>query len=183
MKTKKILFFLWLPVVIAGISTFLFFPERISLSFLKQISESYHFAAILIYFLILSFRGLTFIPSTPLLLAGILIFEPGELFVTNMAGILASSSIVYYFSSYLGFDTYFETKYSKQAKKLREKLTDKELPIIIGWGFFPLVPTDLIVYISSTLKINVLKCLLGIFIGEAILNGIYIYSARMILNI
>jgi uncharacterized membrane protein YdjX (TVP38/TMEM64 family) len=146
-------------------------------------SVNYYFAAILIYFLILSFRGLTLIPSTPLLLAGILTFEPAELFIVNMAGILVSSSIVYHFSSYLGFDTYFEKKYSKQTRQLRRKLTDKELPIIIGWSFFPLVPTDLIVYVSSTFRINVFKCLLGILIGEGILNAIYIYSARMILNI
>lgn len=182
-KTRKLAFFFWLLLVTAGIVTYLIFPEKINLSFLREVSEDHHTAALVIYFLILSARGLTMIPSTPLLLAGVLLFEPAELFAVNMAGILVSSTIVYYFSQYLGFDVYFETKYTRYASKIRKKLEDKELPIIVGWSFFPLVPTDLIVYLGSTLRINVFKCLLGVFIGEAVLNSFYILSATMILKL
>lgn len=139
--------------------------------------------ALIIYFLLLSARGMTMIPSTPLLLAGILIFDPLELFIVNMAGILSSSTLVYYFSKYLGFDMYFEMKYGKYTKKIRNGLTDKELPVIVGWSFFPLVPTDLIVYIGSSLRIPLLKCLLGVFIGESVINAFYILSTTLILKI
>ncbi|HII02854.1 TPA: TVP38/TMEM64 family protein [Methanosarcinaceae archaeon] len=182
-KTRKLAFCFWLLLITAGIATYFLFPEKINLSFLRELSEEHHTAALIIYFLILSARGLTMIPSTPLLLAGVLLFRPAELFAVNMAGILVSSTIVYYFSQYLGFDTYFETKYARYAGKIRNKLTDKELPIIVGWSFFPLVPTDLIVYVGSTLRVHVFKCLLGVFIGEAVLNSFYILSATMILKI
>lgn len=183
MRTKKLAFYFWLLLITTGMATYLLYPEKINLSFLKELSENYYTAALVIYLLILSARGLTMIPSTPLLLAGILLFEPAELFAVNMAGILVSSTIVYYFSQYLGFDVYFETKYAGYASKIRKKLEDKELPIIVGWSFFPLVPTDLIVYLGSTLRINVFKCLLGVFIGEAVLNSFYILSATTILRL
>ncbi len=183
MNSKKLAFYLWLLLITGGVTAYLLFPDVINILFLEEISNQYHYIALGIYFLLLSVRGLTMIPSTPLLLAGVLIFDPLELFAVNMAGILSSSTIVYYFSKYLGFDTYFETKYGKYTRKIRNGLTDKELPVIVGWSFFPLVPTDLIVYVGSSLRIPVLKCLLGVFIGEAVLNTFYILSTTLILKL
>lgn len=170
-------------MITGGITVYFLFPDDINLLFLENLSEEYHYIALIIYFLLLSFRGLTMIPSTPLLLAGVLIFDPVELFFVNMAGILSSSTIVYYFSRYLGFDAYFETKYGKYVRKIRRSITDKELPVIVGWSFFPLVPTDLIVYVGSSLRVPVFKCLLGVFMGESILNMFYIFSTNLILKL
>jgi uncharacterized membrane protein YdjX (TVP38/TMEM64 family) len=181
-KARQITFCLWLLVVTAGVSIYIFFPEKLSHSFLQEISKNNVFTVLFIYYLIISLRGLMLIPSTPLLLAGVLIFDPFKLYLINLAGILTSSVIVYYFSKYLGFDIYFEMKYGKTAQKIRDKLTDKELPIIVGWSFFPLTPTDLVVYIGSTLRINVFKCLLGVLIGEAVLTAFYIITATTLLK-
>ena len=73
---------------------------------------------------------------SPLIILGVLIFNPIELFVVNMAGVMTSATIVYYFSKYLELDIYFETKYSKYIHIIRAKLMDKELPVIVGWSFF-----------------------------------------------
>jgi len=183
MNPKKLAFYLWLLLITGGVTADLLFPDAINILFLEDLSNQYYYIALGIYFLLLSARGLTLIPSTPLLLAGVLIFDPLELFAVNMAGILSSSTIVYYFSKYLGFDTYFETKYGKYTQKIRNGLTDKELPIIVGWSFFPLVPTDLIVYVASSLRIPILKCLLGVFLGEAVINTFYIFSTTLILKL
>lgn len=183
MQHKKLAFYFWILMITGGITVYFLFPDDINLLFLENLSEEYHYIALIIYFLLLSVRGLTMIPSTPLLLAGVLIFDPVELFFVNMAGILSSSTIVYYFSRYLGFDAYFETKYGKYVRKIRRSITDKELPVIVGWSFFPLVPTDLIVYVGSSLRVPVFKCLLGVFMGESILNMFYIFSTNLILKL
>jgi uncharacterized membrane protein YdjX (TVP38/TMEM64 family) len=182
MKLKKITFCLWLVLVTGVIATYLFFPEKLSPSFLEEAVINHPFETLVIYYLIISLKGLTLIPATPFLFAGILIFNPEEVFIVNMAGIMTSTIIVYYFSKYLEFDVYFETKYSKYTHKLSAKLKDKELPIIIIWSFLPPAPTDLIVYVASTLRINVFKCLLGVFIGEAIINAFYIISVTLLLK-
>lgn len=183
MKPKKLAFYLWSLLITGGVTAYLLFPDGINILFLENLSKDYYYVALSIYFLLLSARGLTMVPSTPLLFAGVLIFDPLELFVVNMAGILSSSTIVYYFSKFLGFDSYFETKHGKYVRKIRQDLTDKELPVIVGWSFFPLVPTDLIVYLGSSLKIPVLKCLLGVFVGESVLNAFYIFSTTLILKL
>jgi uncharacterized membrane protein YdjX (TVP38/TMEM64 family) len=183
MNQRKLAFYFWILMITGGITVYFLFPDDINLLFLEKLSEEYYYVALIIYFLLLSVRGLTMIPSTPLLLAGVLIFDPVELFFVNMAGILSSSTIVYYFSRYLGFDSYFETKYGKYVRKIKKNLTDKELPVIVGWSFFPLVPTDLIVYVGSSLRVPVLKCLLGVFMGESVLNMFYILSTNLILKL
>ncbi len=166
-----------------GITTaYLLFPETFNLSFMEEAVVDHPFEVLLLYYLIISFKGLTLIPSTPLLLAGILIFNPVEVFIVNMAGIMTSSTLVYYFSKYQGFDIYFEAKYSRYMHLIRAKLKDKEFPIIVLWSFLPPAPTDLIVYVASTLRINVFKCLLGVFIGEAIINAFYITTVTMLLK-
>jgi len=183
MNQRKLAFYFWILMITGGITVYFLFPDDINLLFLEKLSEEYYYVALIIYFLLLSVRGLTMIPSTPLLLAGVLIFDPVELFFVNMAGILSSSTIVYYFSRYLGFDSYFETKYGKYVRKIKKNLTDKELPVIVGWSFFPLVPTDLIVYVGSSLRVPVLKCLLGVFMGESVLNMFYILFTNLILKL
>jgi len=182
MRLKKIAFCLWLVLVMGVISTYLFFPDNFSLSFMEETAESHPVAVLVLYYLILSLKGLIFIPGTPILLAGMLLFNPVEVFLINMAGIMTSSILVYYFSQYLEFDVFFETKYNKYIHKIKANLIDKELPLIIGWSFFPLVPTDVIVYVVSTLRINVLRCLIGVFIGEAIMNSFYIISITVLLK-
>ena len=182
MRLKKITFCLWLILVTGVIITYLLFPEKISPSFMEEVVIDHPLEILVIYYLILSFKGLTFIPATPFLLAGILLFNPVELFIINMAGIMTSSTIVYYFSKYLEFDVHFETKHSKYTHLIRDKLLDRELPIIVLWSFLPPVPTDLIVYVASTLRINFFKCLIGVFNGEAIINAFCIISVTMLLK-
>jgi uncharacterized membrane protein YdjX (TVP38/TMEM64 family) len=50
-----------------------------------------------------------------------------------------------------------------------------ELPVIIGWSFFPLAPTDLICYVCGGLRVNFPKFLLGVLIGEGTICAIYIF--------
>lgn len=109
--------------------------------------------ALLLYLLILSMRGLILIPSTPLLIAGILIFDPLEAFLVNMAGIMMSSTIVYRYARFLGFDTALEGRYPGQADAIQRHLRDRELPVIAGWSVCPFAQTDLVVYVASTLRI------------------------------
>ena len=142
---------------------------------MEQTAGNYPIETLIIYYLILSFQGVVFMPS-PLIFIGAFIFNPIELFVVNMAGVMTSATIVYYFSKYLELDIYFETKYIKYIHIIRAKLMDKELPVIVGWSFFPFVPTNLIVYVGSILRINVFICLLGVLIGEAIINAFYIIT-------
>jgi uncharacterized membrane protein YdjX (TVP38/TMEM64 family) len=108
MKFKKIAFCLWLILVMGIITTYFLFPEIFSLSFMEETVVDHPIAVLVLYYLIISFKGLTFIPGTPILLAGMIMFSPFEVFLVNMAGIMTSTLLVYYFSKYLEFDVFLK---------------------------------------------------------------------------
>ena len=58
----------------------------------------------------------------------------------------------------------------------------RELPIVIGWSFFPLAQTDLICYVYGSLRIDVRKLLAGILLGEGIICALYIFLGRQLLS-
>ena len=65
-------------------------------------------------------RGFTLIPATYLVVAGMLVLPPLPLFVLTVAGIIVSSTAVYYFAEAMRFDRFFERRYAPQVARLRE---------------------------------------------------------------
>ncbi len=166
----------WLGCVATLLLLYFTKREWFDLLFLRDIVAQHAVLARGGYLLLLSLLGLTFLPSTPFAISGVLMFSPGEAYTLNLIGILTSSTLIYYFARYLGLDAAFEARFPDSTKKVRAALQRKEFPIIVGWSFFPVVPTDVIIYVSSTLKIPYWKCLLGVLIGEGALNACYIFS-------
>lgn len=175
-KVKKKSFYTWLIVLAIILTLYIIKREWFDISFLRNFVDDHKILVIAIYLSILTLIGLTFLPSTPFAMAGLLMFPPLEAYIINMAGIITSTAIVYYFTRYLGLDKWIEQKYPRKIEKTKKALSKKELPIIIAWSFFPVVPTDLIIYVGSSLRISYLKCVTGVFIGEGLLNALYIFS-------
>ncbi|MCD4770197.1 MAG: VTT domain-containing protein [Bacteroidales bacterium] len=175
-EVRKKTLIIWIAIAVILLLLYFFNKDLFDISFLKRFTDDNNLMVIAIYLAILTFIGLTFIPSTPFAIAGVLLFSPFEAYIINLIGIVTSSAIVYYFTQYLRLNRWVETKYPAQIQKIKNALKRKEMPIIAGWSFFPVVPTDLIIYVSSTLNIPYWKCLLGILIGEGTLNAIYIFS-------
>lgn len=175
-KVRRKTLFIWLSVVVATLILYLINRDLFDISFLKVYVDDHRLLVMSLYLVILTFVGLTIIPSTPFAIAGVLLFPPMEAYIINLIGIITSSIVVYYFTQYLRIDLWLESKYPVQIEKIKQALRKKELPIIAGWSFFPVVPTDLIIYVSSTLNIPFWKCALGIIIGEGTLNALYIFS-------
>ena len=175
-RFKRKTFIAWLLVVAAVLTLYLTNQDRIDVDWMRAVVHDNRFLIIPFYLLLLSLLGLTFIPSTPFAFAGVLLFDPMLAYFLNLAGIITSSTIVYHFALFLGLGHAFEARYPSQKAKIQQALSDRELPIIMGWSFFPAVPTDLVIYVASSLNVPLWKCLLGVLIGEGILNAVYIFS-------
>ena len=158
-RIRKKTLYTWIIITLIILSLYLFNRDLFDISFLQRFVKDNRFMVISIYLAILTFIGLTFIPSTPFAIAGVLLFPPTEAYVINLIGIITSSALVYYFTQYLRLNLWIEGKYPDKIAKIKNALRKKELPIIAGWSFFPVVPTDLIIYVSSTLNIPYWKCL------------------------
>lgn len=175
---KRKTFAIWLIFVAVALTLYFLNRDRIDVEFLRGAVDDNRFLIIPAYLLLLSLLGLTFIPSTPFAIGGVFLFDPTLAYVLNLVGIITSSTIVYHFAEFLGLRSVFESRYPGKTERVEAELGRKELPIIIGWSFFPVVPTDLIIYVGSTLKIPLWKCLLGVLIGEGALNAFYIFSVN-----
>ena len=173
---RKKTFFLWLSLIIIALSLYHFDDSFFSLNLLKAFVAQHKALVCCAYLLLLSLLGLAFLPSTPFAIGSVLLFSPEEAYLLNLIGILSSSTIVYHFSQFLGLHTVFHAKYPQQIEKAQAALNKHAFPVIIGWSFFPVVPTDVIIYVSGTLNIPFWKCLVGVMLGESALNACYIFS-------
>jgi uncharacterized membrane protein YdjX (TVP38/TMEM64 family) len=174
--------YLWGFLITGSLLLYYFFPAIFSPDNIRQFFDTNLYSGLCIYLLLASLRGFTMIPLTPLLFAGILVFPPLPFLLVNMIGILISSAFVYYLARYFRFDAFFANHYPAQITKLTKLLQNRETPVILLWSFAPVFPTDLIVYVCSVLRISVVKTLLGVLAGEAIICAIYIYGGVAGLN-
>lgn len=134
------------------------------------------------YILFGAVRGFTLVPSTTLVLAALPFMAPGPLLIATLAGIMISSTSIYYFSAALKLDQKIAKKHPEKIARLTDLINRHELPIIIGWSFFPFAPTDLICYVCGVLRVRFWKFLLGVTLGEGAICAIYIYGGDQLLR-
>lgn len=172
---------MWLVLIVGAVSLRLaqpaFFHDN-----LKKLASSSALWVWGIYLLLGCLRGFTFTPATVLIAFGILFLDPIPLFVLTMLGTLVSSAAIYYSSSLFEFYEQLQKNNKKQIDALQSRMTEFELPIIIGWSFCPVLPTDVVCCVSGIMKLNLSKLLLGVLIGEGICSAIYIFCGIQILQ-
>jgi uncharacterized membrane protein YdjX (TVP38/TMEM64 family) len=139
--------------------------------------------ASLLYLLLGSIRGLTFIPSAGLMLLAIPLFPPLNLFVLTLLGILISSTSIYYFSRSLHLAEYFEDKHRAKIEGIRSLLQKNPTAIVVLWSFFPLAPTDLICYLCGVMRIRFDRFIVGVLIGEGMICAIYVFLGDSLLRV
>lgn len=122
-------------------------------------------------------RALTLVPASTLVIVGTLIFS-GNLpmvLLSSILGILVSSSIIYFFSDYMGFDEYFQKKYPKKMNYIKRKLESKYgFGFLLLWCSLPIVPSDLVFYLSGALHMSYYKFILAVFLGHIFLFSLWI---------
>ena len=172
-----------LAVVICLVFYFLnptVFSKEAIAKFISNYS-SYSWAVFLVIHIV---RGFVLLPSTPLIFAGVILFPTNLLgvLIISLVGILFSSLLIYFFSDKLGFSTIFKRRNNKLGI-IEKKLSGKNGYLyIMMWSFIPVVPTDLICYVSGALKIKIQVFMLSIFLGELALCSIYIYGSAFFIN-
>jgi len=172
----------WGLVVLGGVWLYVTRTEMLRDEVLVLSAESTLLAGTL-YLLFGGLRGFTLIPVTYIIPFGLLFLTPTVQFVLTMTGILISSASVYYFAEHLRLAEYFETHHRRHLDRLRGWLRRWELPIVIGWSFFPFVPTDLICYVCGALEVDIRKLLAGVLVGEGVICAVYIYMGRQLLSL
>lgn len=175
---KIVLYSLWAVAVIAVLVTLIVKPSLLAVDSIVSFVERFHTAILLVYIILSLVRGLFLLPSTPFVLAGIALFPESPILVItiSMIGIVITATALYYFSDLLGFSEKLDRKFPKQMERWHRRLNSGYSTwIVMGWSFFPFVPTDLICYVAGIVKMPFRWMILGLFIGELVLVSCYAY--------
>jgi len=174
--------YFWLVIIGTSLSLYFLRPDLFAPENLRQLFATNLVLGLIGYFAISTLRGFTLIPSTPIVFTGILLFPPIPLFLVNLLAVFTSSFIVYHMARIVRFDHFFHSRYPSQIETLTRLLQKKELPVISAWSFAPMVPTDMIVYVCSVLRISIFKTLFGTALGEGVICAIYIFGGATLVN-
>ena len=179
--TRLILLCLWAAVILTAVALYLSHPTEFTAANIAAFIHSFESEILVVYLAISALRGFTLLPSTPLVLAGTLLYpdEPWLVLAISMSGILISSILIYFCSEALGFAHFFETKKPVAVARIRRRLEHPwGLAFIALWAFFPLVPTDAVCYVAGSTKVNFRRFISAVFFGELVLSSIYVFTGR-----
>lgn len=180
-RIRRLLTAIWIAG--ASVALYLYFFHRDEVEdALAGATQASLIAGGLLYLLFGCLRAFTLIPVTSLVLLGIVFFPPLPLFALTLAGILVSSASVYYFAEAMHVDEVLRRKHAHQLDRVQRLLQHYGFPIIVGWAFFPLLPTDLICYVSGVVRVRITTVLGGVAIGEGAVCAIYIFLGDSLLR-
>ncbi|MBN8611896.1 MAG: TVP38/TMEM64 family protein [Deltaproteobacteria bacterium] len=180
-RRRWILTSVWLVGAAFAIGMFLFRREAIE-DLLHDASGTSLVLVGAIYLLLGCVRSFTLIPVTSLVVLGTLFLPPWILFALTLVGIVVSSAAVYYFSEALHLDELLKKNHAGQLERVRGLLERHGFPIVVGWAFFPIVPTDLICYLAGVIRMSIAKLLIGVALGEGAICAIYIFLGDSLLH-
>ncbi|MCH2224553.1 MAG: VTT domain-containing protein [Crocinitomicaceae bacterium] len=175
-KTKRAGLGIWIALVVTAIVFYIIFPKEFTAKGIQLFVVQFNGTAMTVYAMICLIRGLFLIPSTPFVLAGALLF-PNQLwlvFIISLLGITGSGTFIYYAAQFLDFGK----KKGKKISKINQKVRKYGFWIVLVWAFFPAVPTDLICYVAGRTRMSFWKYISALFIGEALLIGLYLYFCQ-----
>ncbi|PKV51259.1 putative membrane protein YdjX (TVP38/TMEM64 family) [Aquimarina sp. MAR_2010_214] len=183
-KLKYIIKYIWIGLVAICLLIYFIYPDLFAKEKIASFVRQFHKYAWMAYFLMHIVRGFLLLPSTPLIFAGVLLFPNNLvwLLIISLIGILASSLLIYFFSNTLGFSKIFERDNTKFNLIENRLLSKNGYLYIILWSFIPIVPTDLICYLSGAIKIKISVFIISILLGELVLCSIYIFGSAFIIN-
>lgn len=167
--SKKYLLYGFIALNIIALIVLYFSGYTIDVKMLKMLlTHDYFLVSYVTYILILIVRGLTLLPGTAFLLAGIYVFSFIQVFVAIQIAILGYCLIIYHFAHKLEFNI------PQKILDYQSKIKNKQIPIIFALCFIPGISINVLIYFLSISDIKLKNILIGVLSGTAITSTIYI---------
>jgi uncharacterized membrane protein YdjX (TVP38/TMEM64 family) len=144
------------------------------LSELQDLIEQYYWYIVSAYALLITLRGLLFIPTMPAIIMMASSINPWVMFAITFSATCCSAYLVCLAVDYLDMQKKIDKFPGKTLKRAQGWINSSGVAAVTGWAFFPLVFTDIIVYLARLSGMSYKKIILGIAIGEGLLIMILI---------
>lgn len=175
----------WLLLALAGLAWYATHADAWTPRQLAETLASWRGPLALLYVVVLVARAFVLIPSTPLVLAGVLLFpeSPGLLLCLSLVGIGLSATLLYFCAERLGLDLVLRRRYPRQFAQVAAALDSRWGPwLLVAWAFFPAVPTDLACHVAGMVRMPFPRFLAAVLLGELILCGVCIVLGQRLLG-
>ena len=189
-NNKKIKFklafrIIWISSILFTLIHYFIFPEKYTAIHLTNLLENNSNLVFIVYLIISIIRSLFFLPSTIFVIMGIALYpnNPQLVLAISMLGIILGGCWIYFSAEILKIEEVFSKKVQDKIQKTEISMKKYGFWIVLFWSFFPAVPTDLICYVAGYSKMNFLKFISALFIGELILVSIYIWTGMSLLEL
>jgi len=173
----RILTYMWGALILGVLALWVARPDLFSEAVIASTLQAWGAWSLAGYVVLSLFRGMALVPSTPVVLAGGILFPQAiwTVLVVSMLGIVLSATLLYRFPGYGGYDVWLESKHPERLAKLRGHLVKPRAKWFVAlWAFFPAVPTDLICYAAGLVRMPFRSMIFGIIIGELPLVTAYL---------
>lgn len=181
---KTALKYTWIGLLILTLVLYFVFPSWFTIAAFKAVCNENQSLVLLMYCALVLLRSIIFIPSTAVLILGLALY-PNDLWfllVINMIGIVLGSLFLYAAGKIFTPDHFFSKKTARRFPAIKEKINQHGFWIVLGWSFFPVVPTDLICFVAGATRMKVVTFLTAMFLGELVLVCIYLFTGKGIMD-
>ena len=144
---------------------------------LASLAEAYRTPALALFGVVMALRGLLLLPTTPVLLAGAVVFAatPAIAVVVALAGVVASAALVYAFADRLGVAAVLDRRYPEALASMRAHLAGPGgFASTVVLAATPVLPTYLVCYAASLVHVPERPYLVAVALGEAPLVTLYL---------
>jgi uncharacterized membrane protein YdjX (TVP38/TMEM64 family) len=174
---------IWGSIVIVAIWAMNWLVSRYSVNELQDAIEQYYWYILSGYALLISVRGLLFIPTMPVIMMMANSINYWTMFSVTLAATCCSAYLVCLAVDNLDMQKKVDALPGKTIKRAQHWINSSGIVAVTGWAFFPLVFTDIIVYLARLSGMSYKQIILGIAVGEGLLILILIIVTEWLVNI
>lgn len=157
--------------------------QYLDIEHLRQFVASYGLWGPIIYLVIWTFGPALFIPATPILIVGGMVFGPfwGEVYV--LFGATAGGIVAFLAARYLARDWVTSKLAGTKLMALDEKVARQGWKIVALSRLMPIFPYVLVNYAFGLTRVSLLSFVLATFFGMFPLTMIYVYFSANLLDL
>jgi len=184
-RPRQVVLAIWLLCAFFALALYLPNREEFTPQVIAALLVEHRTWFLLIYFGLLILRALVLLPATPLIIAGSLLLpdHPWILLLVTLAGLMVSSTLIYFFSDWLRFRAHFERVAPGQVVRVERWMRHPlGMLLVAGSAIAMIVPTDLVCNVAGTVRMPFARFIGALLVGEIVLCSMYIFGGSWVVR-